>query len=248
MQVRMKNPATIISDAMGPLVALGKALAASPIPEKTRHLIHIRTSQINGCAVCLDGEIAKTTETPQRLAAVAVWQEAPFFSDAERAALGLAEATTRLADRTDRVPDAIWAEAARLERPEGGPRSASPGRERAYWACTSFVALTALGAGTMDILHVQPLYGLLLHLGYPSYFAVILGVWKVLGAIVLVVPRYPLVKEWAYAGMVIDYSSAVISHLASGDGAGAIVGPIFSMVVLAASWHLRPRSRRLPLS
>ena len=61
----------------------------------------------------LDGEIAKTTETPQRLAAVAVWQEAPFFSDAERAALGLAEAITRLADRTDRVPDAIWAEAAR---------------------------------------------------------------------------------------------------------------------------------------
>jgi AhpD family alkylhydroperoxidase len=113
MNVRMKNPATIISDAMGPLVALGKTLAASPIPEKTRHLVHIRTSQINGCAVCLDGEIAKTTETPQRLAAVAVWQEAPFFSDAERAALGLAEAITRLADRTDRVPDAIWAEAAR---------------------------------------------------------------------------------------------------------------------------------------
>jgi len=113
MKIRMKNPATIISDAMGPLVALGKTLSASPIPEKTRHLVHIRTSQINGCAVCLDGEIAKSTETPQRLAAVAVWQEAPFFSEAERAALGLAEAITRLADRTDRVPDAIWSEAAR---------------------------------------------------------------------------------------------------------------------------------------
>jgi len=138
--------------------------------------------------------------------------------------------------------------ASALDRPEGGPRSASLARGRAYWACTLFVAVTALGAGVMDILHVQPLYGLLLHLGYPSYFAAILGVWKVLGAIVLVAPRYPLVKEWAYAGMVIDYSSAAISHLASGDGTAAIAGPIFSMVALAASWYLRPRSRRLPLS
>lgn len=113
MKVRIKNPATIINDAMGPLMALGKTLATSPIPEKTRGLIHMRTSQINGCAVCLDGQIAKTTETPQRLAAVAVWRDAPFFSDAERAALGLAEAITRIADQTDRVPDDVWAEAAR---------------------------------------------------------------------------------------------------------------------------------------
>jgi AhpD family alkylhydroperoxidase len=109
----MKNPATIITDAMGPLVALGKTLGASPIPEKTRGLIHIRTSQINGCAVCLDGEIARSHDTAQRLGAVAVWREAPFFSDAERAALGLAEAMTRLADRPDSVSDAVWAEAAR---------------------------------------------------------------------------------------------------------------------------------------
>jgi hypothetical protein len=116
-----------------------------------------------------------------------------------------------------------------------------------YWVCTLFVALTALGAGIMDILHLEPLFGLLLHLGYPSYFATILGVWKVLGAVVLVVPRYPLVKEWAYAGMVIDYSSAVFSHSASGDPGGAIVGPLVSMLLLAASWYLRPRTRRLPL-
>jgi hypothetical protein len=97
----------------------------------------------------------------------------------------------------------------------------------------------------MDVLHVQPLFGLLLHLGYPSYFATLLGVWKVLGAIVLVAPRYPVIKEWAYAGMVIDYSSAVISHLASGDGAGATVGPIVSLAALAVSWYLRPQSRRM---
>jgi AhpD family alkylhydroperoxidase len=109
----MRNPAAIVTEAVAPLAALGKTLAASPIPETTRHLIHIRTSQINGCAVCLDGELTKTVDTTQRLGAVAVWQDAPFFTAAERAALALAEAITRLADHPDRVPDAVWAEAAR---------------------------------------------------------------------------------------------------------------------------------------
>jgi AhpD family alkylhydroperoxidase len=113
MKARIKNPAMIVPDMMAPLVTLGKSLATSPIPEKTRELVHLRASQINGCACCIDMQIAKTTETPQRLAAVAVWREAPFFTDAERAALALTEAVTRLADRTDAVPDAVWAEAAR---------------------------------------------------------------------------------------------------------------------------------------
>ena len=92
MQARMKNPATLVADAMDP---------------------HLRTSQLNGCAVCIDMHITRTEETPQRLAAIAVWQDAPFFTDAERAALALAEAMTRLADQPERVPDAIWNEAAR---------------------------------------------------------------------------------------------------------------------------------------
>jgi AhpD family alkylhydroperoxidase len=107
MEARIKNLQTILHDAWGPMVALGKSLATSPVPEKTRELVHIRTSQINGRAVCLDGHRAKSKEPPQRLGAVAVWREAPFFSDAERAALGLAEAVTRVADQTDRVPDAM---------------------------------------------------------------------------------------------------------------------------------------------
>ncbi|HEY1692705.1 MAG TPA: DoxX family protein [Polyangiaceae bacterium] len=115
-----------------------------------------------------------------------------------------------------------------------------------YWICTLFVAMPALVAGAMDVLHLQPLFGLLVHLGYPAYFATLLGIWKVLGAIVLLAPRTPLIKEWAYAGMVIDYSSAVLSHAASGDGAGAIAGPALSLVALAASWYLRPCARRLP--
>ena len=88
MEARIKNLQTILTDAWGPLVALGKSLATSPIPEKTRELVHIRTSQINGCAVCLDGHIAKSKETPQRLGAVAVWREAPFFSDSGARRLG----------------------------------------------------------------------------------------------------------------------------------------------------------------
>jgi AhpD family alkylhydroperoxidase len=113
VEARIKNLQTILGNAWGPMVALGKSLATSPIPEKTRALVHIRTSQINGCAVCLDGHIAKSTETPQRLGAVAVWREAPFFSESERAALGLAEAITRIADQTERVSNAIWDEAKR---------------------------------------------------------------------------------------------------------------------------------------
>jgi len=113
MEARIKNLHTILHGARDPLVALGKSLATSPVPEKTRELVHIRTSQINGCAMCLDGHIAKSKETPQRLGAVAVWREAPFFSDPERAALGLAEAITRVADQTERVPDAVWDEAKR---------------------------------------------------------------------------------------------------------------------------------------
>lgn len=113
MEARIKNLQTILSDAWGPMVALGKSLSASPIPEKTRGLVHIRTSQINGCAVCLYGHIAKSDETKERLGSVAVWREAPFFSEPERAALGLAEAITRIADQTERVPDSVWNEAKR---------------------------------------------------------------------------------------------------------------------------------------
>jgi AhpD family alkylhydroperoxidase len=109
----MKNPATIIREAMDPLVSLGKVISAGPLPRTTAELVHLRVSQINGCAVCIDMHVTKQEDTPQRLAAVAVWREAPFFTDAERAALALAESVTRIADSDDRVPDAVWTEAAR---------------------------------------------------------------------------------------------------------------------------------------
>lgn len=116
MQARIKNPAALIPEAMQPLQALWGVVAKSKLPAKTLGLIHLRASQINGCSVCLDGGFRKAKkegETDERLFTVAGWRHAPYFSEAERAALALTEAMTRLSDRTDAVPDAIWEEAAR---------------------------------------------------------------------------------------------------------------------------------------
>jgi AhpD family alkylhydroperoxidase len=114
MQARMKNPAMVLG-AFEPAQALGKAAYAGGADPAVLQLIHLRASQINGCSSCVDSGVKgalKAGETAERLAAVAAWREAPYFSDAERAALALAEAATRLADRPDPVPDEIWDAAA----------------------------------------------------------------------------------------------------------------------------------------
>ncbi|MEC3978827.1 carboxymuconolactone decarboxylase family protein [Amycolatopsis sp. H20-H5] len=111
MQARMKNPATVLSDAMKTIQALLKATGKGGVPQPTLDLVHLRTSQLNGCSVCVTGgalSAKKAGETDERLFSVAAWREAPYFTDGERAALALAEAMTRLADRADAVPDDIW--------------------------------------------------------------------------------------------------------------------------------------------
>jgi AhpD family alkylhydroperoxidase len=116
MQPRMANPAYAVPDAMPALMQLGRAVAAAGVSETTLELVHIRASQINGCGVCLvqHPRIAKRHgETDERIWAVAGWRDAPYFDPAERAALALAEAVTRLSDRSEAVPDEIWDEAAR---------------------------------------------------------------------------------------------------------------------------------------
>ena len=116
MQARMSNPATILPDAMIGIQALTKATQQGGVPRSVLELVHLRASQINGCSFCVDygARSAKSAgETDERLFAVAAWREAPYFTDAERAALALAEAATRLADRADPVPDEIWEEATR---------------------------------------------------------------------------------------------------------------------------------------
>jgi len=117
MQARMKNPAMVVPGALDALMALGGIVKKEgPVPAKTLSLMHLRASQINGCSFCVDmhaRELAKTDETTERLFAVGAWREAPYFTDAERAALALTEAATRIADRSDPVPDEIWNEAAK---------------------------------------------------------------------------------------------------------------------------------------
>jgi AhpD family alkylhydroperoxidase len=120
MQARINNTAMIVPDAMPALQALGRTIVASAKnggpPARTLHLVYLRASQINGCSFCVDmhsREAKKDGETDQRLFAVAAWRETPFFDDAERAALALTEAVTRLNDRADPVTDEIWNEAAR---------------------------------------------------------------------------------------------------------------------------------------
>jgi AhpD family alkylhydroperoxidase len=110
----MKNPAQVLPEAMQPVMALSGVIEKSGVPQKIMHLVHQRISQINGCAVCIDGgwrQAKKGGESDERLFAVAAWRDAPYYSDAERAALDLAEHVTRLADKADAVPDAVWNEA-----------------------------------------------------------------------------------------------------------------------------------------
>jgi len=116
MQARMKNPVVVLPDALAPIQALYGAATKGGVPPAIGHLVHLRTSQINGCGYCIDGGVkhAKTAgETDERLFAVAAWRDTPYFNDAERAALALSEEVTRLSDRSDPVPDIVWNEAAK---------------------------------------------------------------------------------------------------------------------------------------
>ena len=116
MQSRMKNPAIVIPDAMKVLHELSSAVEKCGVPKSTLGLVELRASQINACGVCVDmhaRQMRQAGETDERLFAVAAWYDAPYFSDAERAALALTEAVTRLSDRADAVPDEIWNEASR---------------------------------------------------------------------------------------------------------------------------------------
>jgi AhpD family alkylhydroperoxidase len=112
----MKNPAAIVPGAMQAIQALMASTQKAGASPEILQLVHLRASQINGCSPCVVGGVQhakQAGETDERLFAVSAWREAPYFTDAERAALALAEAVTRLADRYDPVPDGIWAEAAK---------------------------------------------------------------------------------------------------------------------------------------
>lgn len=116
MQERMKNPLFVLPDALKALYALNSAASAPGLPDVTVKLVHLRASQVNGCSVCVmmhAAELKHAGQSDRRIWAVGAWRETVEFTDAERAALALAEHATRLADRPDAVPDDVWAEARR---------------------------------------------------------------------------------------------------------------------------------------
>jgi AhpD family alkylhydroperoxidase len=113
---RMTNPALLLPEALEAALALSASTANGDLPPRVSELVLLRASQINGCGVCVDMHTKgarRDGETDERLHVVAAWRDTAYFSDAERAALALAESVTRLSDRPDPVPDEVWVEAAR---------------------------------------------------------------------------------------------------------------------------------------
>jgi AhpD family alkylhydroperoxidase len=116
MQSRMTNPAFVVPEALKALNSLGTSISKGGVPNTTLELVRLRASQINGCSLCVEmhaRDLKKAGEKDERLFTVAAWRETPYFTDAERAALALTEAATRLNDRADPVDDEVWNEAAR---------------------------------------------------------------------------------------------------------------------------------------
>lgn len=115
-----------------------------------------------------------------------------------------------------------------------------------YWLCTAGAAAELGAGGALDITGNLSVRHLVVHLGYPPYFLVLLGTWKMLGAAALLIPGRPLLKEWAYAGAFFAYTGAIVSHAATGYALGEVPVLIFLTALTVASWALRPASRRLP--
>jgi uncharacterized membrane protein YphA (DoxX/SURF4 family) len=113
-----------------------------------------------------------------------------------------------------------------------------------YWIATAWLSLGMLSTGIVQLLKTNDEVNMMTHLGYPIYFLTIIAVWKILGVVAVLIPKFPLLKEWAYAGFFIAMSGAIVSHLISGDEAKEIFGPTLLLVLTMASWYFRPADRR----
>lgn len=114
-----------------------------------------------------------------------------------------------------------------------------------YWIATLWMALGMLSSAAVQLLKVQEEVDSITHLGYPIYFLNIIGVWKILGITALLVPRFPLLKEWAYAGFFFAMTGAAISHIASGDPFNEILPSLLLLVLTVTSWYFKPADRRI---
>lgn len=113
-----------------------------------------------------------------------------------------------------------------------------------YWIATAWLALGMASTGIVQLLKMKDEADLMARLGYPLYFLTILGIWKILGVIAVLAPKFPLLKEWAYAGFFFAMSGAVFSHLASGSAAKDYFGPILLIILTIVSWYFRPADRK----
>jgi uncharacterized membrane protein YphA (DoxX/SURF4 family) len=114
-----------------------------------------------------------------------------------------------------------------------------------YWVATIWLALGMASSGIVQLIPMEEEVERMNALGYPLYFLTIIAVWKILGIIALLIPRYPLLKEWTYAGFFFLMSGAVFSHLANGDRASEYIGPILLLVLTVVSWSFRPADRKM---
>lgn len=114
-----------------------------------------------------------------------------------------------------------------------------------YWIATIWLALGMLSTGLVQLMQMKEEVDMIIHLGYPVYFLTLLGIWKILGVIAILVPRFPILKEWAYAGFFFTMSGAVVSHFASGDDAITFFGPALLVLLTIVSWYFRPANRKV---
>ena len=117
-----------------------------------------------------------------------------------------------------------------------------------YWVATVLMSVGMFGSGIAQIIRAKQMVDIINHVGYPPYVMSILGIWKILGVIAILIPGFKLLKEWAYAGFFFLMSGALISHLAIGDGGKAIIGPFMQIIFILSSWYCRPESRKLAIN
>ena len=114
-----------------------------------------------------------------------------------------------------------------------------------YWIATALFTFGMTASGISQILRLKEMNEIMIHLGYPLYLMPLLGVWKLMGVIAVLVPNYKLLKEWSYAGFFFLLSGALISHIIMGDSGKSILGPLFQIIFLCISWYFRPENRKL---
>lgn len=114
-----------------------------------------------------------------------------------------------------------------------------------YWVSTLLLALGMFSGGVVQLIKMQDTVDAITQLGYPDYLLTILGIWKILGAVAVLSPKFPLLKEWAYAGFFFVTSGAAFSHIAAGDAVSKIIPSLLLLILTIVSWYFRPPDRKI---